>query len=225
MIRPLLLDLFCGGGGAAMGYHRAGFDVIGVDHKPQPDYPFPIMVGDVIECFADWWGRIIGRAVAVHASPPCQFASAYRRRPGVAEDAENLIPKTRRLLECTGLPYVIENVDQKPVRQELRDPIRLCGSMFDGLDVQRHRLFETNWPIGDPPPCRHNRPEWKPRFPSASNRNNLRKTVEVGVWRIDIETQQKAMGIDWLKNPTLSQAIPPAYTEWIGRQLLEQVAS
>ena len=108
----------------------------------------------------------------------------------------------------------MENVPGAP----LRSPVQLCGSSF-GLNVRRHRLFETNWLLLAPL-CDH---AWqRPRFPCATNRSNLRRTVEVGVWRIPLEVQQAAMGIDWMTLPELSEAIPPAYTEHVGRQLVTQ---
>lgn len=208
--RLRLLDLFCGAGGASMGYHRAGFEVVGVDTAPQPNYPFRILQLDVfgvtpenIRCCFD----------AVHASPPCQFATAYKRRPSHVGKSPNLIPQTRELLVRAGLPYVIENIEE--AREHLHDPLRLCGSSF-GLDVRRHRLFESNIPLVAPP-CNHG---WQtPRFAQATNRANLRRTVEVGVWRIPLERQHEAMGVDWMTREELSEAIPPAYTEFVGRQL------
>jgi DNA (cytosine-5)-methyltransferase 1 len=207
--RPLLLDLFCGAGGAAMGYHRAGFDVIGVDIVPQPNYPFKFHQGDALE-----WARDAGEFDLVHASPPCQAFTAYRRRgAGVGDGYPDLIEQTRRALR--GVPYVIENV----VGASLHHPVQLCGSSF-GLDVRRHRLFESNIKI-DGAPCDHS---WQtPRFPPATNRINLRRTVEVGVWRIPLDVQQRAMGIGWMTLRELSEAIPPAYTEFIGRQLIDQL--
>jgi DNA (cytosine-5)-methyltransferase 1 len=218
MTRPRLLDLFCGAGGAAVGYHRAGFEVVGVDIVDQPNYPFAFVKANALEYLggfdrgAGWWH-------AVHASPPCQFATAYKRRQGVAANAVNLIPDTRKLLRATGLPYIIENVEQ--AREHLIDPVRYCGSSF-GLDVQRHRRFESSLPLVAPP-CDHG---WQtPRFPQATNRTNLRSTVEVGVYRIPLATQRAAMGIDWMTLPELSQAIPPAYTEHIGAQLLAHLTA
>lgn len=197
-----------------MGYHQAGFEVVGVDSEPQPNYPFKFVQDDAI-AFLARHGREFD---VIHASPPCQFATAYRRRRGVAVDAVNLIPVTRALLKHVGRPYVIENVEQ--ARPHLHDPVMLCGGAF-GLDVQRHRLFESNLPLTSPG-CDHS--WWTPRFPPATNRTNLRKTVEVGVYRIPLPVQRAAMGIDWMRLPELSQAIPPAYTEHLGTQLLAHLS-
>lgn len=233
MNRPKLLDLFSCAGGAAAGYDRAGFDVYGVDKDPQPRYPFAHHVGDAIKVM-----RTLNRGdvapftapngqveylglldfVAVHSSPPCQLFTAYRRRgAGVGDSYLNLIPETREVLEESGLPYVIENVET--ARDELEGPTRFCGSSFH-LDVRRHRLFESNIHL-TAPACDHG---WQtPRFAPASNRTNLRRTVEVGVWRIPLKVQQRAMGIDWMQLPELSEAVPPAYTEHIGLQLLDHI--
>jgi DNA (cytosine-5)-methyltransferase 1 len=207
-----------------MGYHRAGFEVVGVDIKPQPHYPFEFVQGDALEVLRDgfWpeWNTkfYVDDFDAIHASPPCQAYTAYRRKGhGVGDGYGDLISETRELLWSTGLPWVIENVEGAP----LRSPLILCGSMFDPpLDVQRHRFFESDWPMDDPPwACRHDL--WTPRYPAATNRaQNSRKTVEVGVWRIPIDVQQEAMGIDWMTLEELSEAIPPAYTEFIGEQLM-----
>lgn len=206
MNRPRLLDLFCCAGGAAKGYHDAGFDVVGVDIEPQPDYPYEFHQADALTVSLDGFD-------AIHASPPCQSFTAYRRKGhGVGDGYPDLIEPIRTRLERSGLPYVIENVAGAP----LRNAVMLCGSSF-GLDVRRHRYFESNAPL-TAPPCDHS---WQtPRFPPATNRTNLRRTVEVGVWRIPLEVQQRAMGIDWMPLRSLSEAIPPAYTEHIGRQLL-----
>ncbi len=229
--RPRLLDLFSGAGGCSVGYHRAGFDVVGVDVKPQPNYPFEFVQDDAL-AYLHWliagsggpyW---IGDFDAIHASPPCQFATAYKRSGNVKESL-NLIPQTRALLEVSGLPYVIENVAF--ARSELRDPTLICGTMFDPpLEVQRHRLFETNWPHAPPMwPCRH-KLNGRDRYPggrskerTGSTRGLVRGTVEIGTSDIPLATQQAAMGIGWMTLEELSEAIPPAYTELIGAQLIQ----
>lgn len=186
---------------------RAGFDVVGVDIRPQPRYPFEFHQADALTFPLDGFD-------AIHASPPCQFGTAYRRRPNHVKPSPNLIPATRARLEAAGVPYVIENNYSN--RHELVDPVMLCGSSF-GLDVQRHRCFESSRPLFALP-CAHG---WQtPRFAPATNRTNLRRTVEVGVWRIPLAVQQAAMGIDWMTLHELSEAIPPAYCEFIGEQLL-----
>lgn len=205
MSRPRLLDLFCGAGGAGAGYHRAGFDVVGVDIEPQPHYPFEFHQADALTFPLDGFD-------AIHASPPCQAFTAYRRRgQGVGDGYPNLIAGVRAALSATGLPYVIENVPGAP----LRNHTQLCGTSF-GLDVQRHRWFESNTGLLAPP-CNHGGPR---RYPPATNRTNLRRTVEVGVWRIPLAVQQHAMGISWMTLPELTEAIPPAYTEHIGSYLM-----
>jgi hypothetical protein len=128
-IRPRALDLFCGAGGASMGLHRAGFEVVGVDACPQPEYPFAFVQADALTFPLDGFAF-------VWASPPCQAFTAYKRRTDHVRPRRNLIPAVRARLAAAGVPYVIENVVGAP----LRVPVMLCGSMF-GLDVQRHRLF------------------------------------------------------------------------------------
>lgn len=208
--KPRVLDLFCGAGGASMGLHRAGFDVVGVDIAPQPNYPFTFIQADAIGVEVEPRDYDL-----VWASPPCQFRTAYRRRPGKVKPSPNLIPATRDKLKALGLPYIIENVAY--ARDCLIDPVMLCGSMF-GLDVQRHRLFETTFPV-EQPACHHD--VWTPRFAPATNRKNLRKTVEVGVWRIPLAVQKAAMGgVDWMTLHELSESIPPAYSEYLGKAAL-----
>ena len=227
--RPRLLDLFCGAGGAAMGYHRAGFDVVGVDIAPQPNYPFEFHQADALEvlyeggiCAEGRWPFYVTHFDAIHASPPCQAFTDYRRKGyGVGDGYPNLIGPVRELVQDYGYPYAIENVEK--AAPEMRDPVMLCGSMF-GLDVRRHRLFETNWPLAQLS-CRHaDQKALGKRFPGATNRNG-RYTVEVGVWRIPLDVQQKAMGMDWSTLEELSEAVPPAYTEYVGGQLLAHIYS
>ncbi len=169
--RPRLLDLFCGAGGAAMGYHRAGFAVVGVDIAPQPRYPFEFICGDAL--MLNGWDAPSIRSDfdAIHASPPCQWASALRHLWPDREHT-NLIPATRDLLLATGLPFVIENVPQ--ARPALRSPMQLCGSAL-GLDLRRHRLFECHGFDVMGPPCAHG---WQaPRFVVADRRAKSLSTV------------------------------------------------
>jgi DNA (cytosine-5)-methyltransferase 1 len=210
--------MFCCQGGASMGYHRAGFEVVGVDVADKRNYPFAFVQGDAIEYLAAHYEQFD----LIHASPPCQHFTKYRnRRKDIATRYENLIPQTRDALIKTGKPYIIENVPGAP----LLFPIVLCGSMF-GLDVRRHRLFEANFPIPQPK-CDHT--VWEPnRFPGGRSKERggharvpCRATVEIGRWNIPLKVQQRAMGIDWIDDlRSLSEAIPPAYTQWLGEAFL-----
>ena len=222
--RPRLLDLFCGAGGAAMGYHRAGFDVVGVDNRPQPNYPFEFVQADALEFIGDSldrWG-VAPYFDAIHASPPCQAFSKLTGRWHRRHLHVDLIAPVRELLRATGLPYVIENVPQAP----LENPTRICGSFF-GLDLQRHRDFETNWPLMSTP-CSHH---WQqPRFRSLDLRQQARGSLAsvVGVhghenYSGERELREQAMGIAWMSPAELVEAIPPAYTEYIGAQLLAAI--
>lgn len=232
-VKPRLLDLFCGAGGAAVGYHRAGFDVIGVDINPQPNYPFKFVQADALALLQpgemslwDW-----GAFDAIHASPPCQHFTPYGNTvKDIKSRYEDLIAPTRELLIKTGLPYVIENVERSP----LIDAMKLCGSMFDGNgthDIQRHRLFESNIPLSAPSACDHS--IWPPdRYPGGRSRARtghskglVRKTIEIGSWDIPLEVQKWAMGVDWkITTRELSEAIPPAYTEHVGRKIADWLA-
>lgn len=204
-MKPRALDLFCCAGGASDGLTRAGFDVDGVDREAQPEYPYPLSLGDALDAVLDGYDFI-------WASPPCQKHTAYRRRPNHVAPAACFIAQTRAKLQAWGGYWVIENVPGAP----LENPITLCGSMF-GLDVQRHRVFETSFPV-TAPVCDHS--VWTPRYPGATNRApGSRKTVEVGVYRIPLETQRQAMGVlRKVSLPKLSQMVPPAYAQWLGLQ-------
>ncbi len=223
-MRPRLLDLFCGAGGCSVGYARAGFEVVGVDIEPQPNYPFDFRQADALEVLESMhnWPIYLGKTFdAIHASPPCQAYANISKQQGTAERHPRLIEPVRELLEVTGLPYVVENVPGAP----LVNAVQLCGSSF-GLRVRRHRLFETNFPIMAPP-CVHG---WQ-----RSNTNRLRSgyvapensVVPVyggGQAGFDVATCREAMGIDWMSTDELNDAIPPAYTEHIGFYLLAHLA-
>lgn len=208
VVTPRLLDLFCGAGGAAMGYHRAGFDVVGVDIEAQPRYPFAFHQADALTFPLDGFD-------AIHASPPCQRYSAATTVHGrdVIESHPDLIDPLRPLLQATGLPYVIENVPGAPLRAALI----LCGSMF-GLEVRRHRLFEGAVPMMAPASCNHSEaavPVYGHTGAGANRGRERERGRSNGVadWR-------RAMGIDWMGVNELAEAIPPAYTEYIGRRLM-----
>jgi DNA (cytosine-5)-methyltransferase 1 len=223
--RPRLLDLFCGAGGAAMGYHRAGFDVVGVDINPQPHYPFTFHQGDAMTYPLDGFD-------AIHASPPCQAYSVTRHSHGKAHP--ELIDDVRPRLDAIGVPWVMENVVGAP----LRNPFELCGTMFDlvaedadgsPLFLRRHRLFESGYLIFLPQPCRC--VGWKARgwgiggvYGGGSSDRTHAKNVRRGGYTPGVGVRRSLMGIDWTTQDELSQAIPPAYTEWIGAQLLRVVS-
>jgi DNA (cytosine-5)-methyltransferase 1 len=230
-MKPRLLDLFCGAGGAAMGYHRAGFEVVGVDIELQPHYHHRFIQADALAILREedgMWGDrpFWGNFAAIHASPPCQAFTAYKRTGNVG-DYPDLISQTRELLEATGLPYVIENVQGAP----LIDPVLICGTHFDPpMEIQRHRLFEANWPLEPPQwPCRH-KLNGQDRYPggrsvarTGTSTGKVRATIEIGSWDIPLGKQQEAMGIDWMTLEELSEAIPPIYTKLIGAQLLQHI--
>lgn len=222
MSRPRLLDLFCGAGGAAMGYGRAGFEVIGIDKEPQPHYPFEVQQDDALEILrmvADGW-TLHGRGFdVIHASPPCQHYSQMSLcRPGLADTYPDLVAPTRELLKASGLPYVMENVKGSP----LENFIQICGSGL-GMTLQRHRWFESNVPLWGVP-CAHGQNRWNAAFGHATGRKRRRVPV-IGEWRVPKHLQDEAMGIGWMTLEELAEAIPPAYTEFIGTQLLEHLSA
>lgn len=217
-MKPRLLDLFCGAGGAAMGYHRAGFEVVGVDLNPQPHYPFRFIQADALEYverFTDPLHGIDDAFDAIHASPPCQAFSItgnLARGQGNKASAVDLLTPSRPLLEATGLPYVIENVAGAP----LVDPLQLCGSTF-GLGVRRHRLFESNVYLAGAGPCRHQE-QGRPVGVYGSPNDDI---PQGGRTARNVAEAQAAMGIDWMPRwAELKESVPPAFTEHIGRQLL-----
>jgi DNA (cytosine-5)-methyltransferase 1 len=219
--RRILLDLYCGAGGAAMGYHRAGFEIIGVDRVDQPRYPFTFIRSDVFE----FLGNESTRVDVVHASPPCQAhvqpSVKHRRGIGtIADTRVDLIPATRSALESSGLPWVIENV--MGAKNVLRDPTLLVGAMFN-LDVHRPRFFETSFTL--PPRPRKARERGTVAVYGALDGRRLWTRADGSELRAcrTVEEGARAMGIDWMTWPELIEAVPPAYTEWIGRQLLSHL--
>jgi DNA (cytosine-5)-methyltransferase 1 len=206
--RPRLLDLFCGAGGAAMGYYRAGFDVVGVDIVPMPHYPFEFHQDDALEYVCKHGAEFD----VIHASPPCQ---RYTRAQNAAKNSlahPDLIGPVRDLLIKMGKPFVIENVVGAP----LKNPAVLCGLSF-GLKVKRHRLFETSF-FFLTPPCQCKNQDYFVIF--GHEVRNRRHGVKAGR-KNKIAEGRAAMGIEWMTRGELSEAIPPAYTEYIGRYLFQ----
>ena len=209
MSRPVLLDLFCGAGGAAMGYHRAGFDVLGIDIKPQPRYPFTFIQADALTF-------PLGGFDAIHASPPCQDYSRSLRH--LADGYPRLIDPVRNRLQAAGVLWVIENVAGAPLPMQAdlfgAYGMELCGTMFR-LRVQRHRLFETSFPVAAPRGCDHSAEIINPYNNEARRRFRAVHGVDPrrGAW-------QAAMDVPWMSEAEATETIPPAYTEYIGDQLL-----
>ena len=204
-----ILDLFCGAGGAAMGYHRAGFEVVGVDSEPQPHYPFEFVQADALKYLLENWRRF----GYYHASPPCQAHTNAQRIQG--RDHPDYIEATLnafRLIRASapGRQWVIENVPGAP----LRAPIELCGAAF-GLSTYRHRLFESSLALTQPIHGVHVAPTTKMGRPPRPG-----EFVHVVGNFSGVRRAREAMGIDWMTRDELREAIPPAYTEHIGRQLM-----
>jgi DNA (cytosine-5)-methyltransferase 1 len=218
-----LLDLFCCAGGCSVGYHRAGFtEIVGVDINPQPRYPFTFVQGDALEFVAEHGHKFD----AIHASPPCQahvkgLAAVNAVRGRMPRHAD-LIPQTRAAVEKTGKPYVIENVEGAP----LENSVRLCGTAF-GLPIRRHRLFESNMFLFGVR-CEHGRFKDKKYYSSFGQRKSEPVKMNSTVVQIYGNPSNKAksewgpaLGIGWMEWHELSQAIPPAYTQHLGRQVLD----
>jgi DNA (cytosine-5)-methyltransferase 1 len=204
-----VLDLFCGGGGASMGYYRAGYEVTGVDIKHGKRYPFHYMRRDVMTLTVEE----LQEYDLIHASPPCQTHSItknLRIAQGKSTNKLDLIEPVRQLLIASGKPYIMENVPGAP----LVNPVLLCGSAF-GLQVRRHRLFESNVELKGVK-CDH-KSQGRPVGVYGSLNDEIPrggKTAE------NIGQARDAMGISWLIWSELVEAIPPAYTEYLGKQVL-----
>lgn len=228
---PKLLDLFCGAGGAAMGYYLAGFDdITGVDIKPQPHYPFKFIQADAMTFPLEGYD-------AIHASPPCQkFSAMTRGRWKDREHVDLLTPIRERLLQSK-TPFVVENVMGAPM---VGNYIWLCGTMFGlktkgGSQLRRHRLFELSFGFVLVPKCAHNNGSAIGVYVGGQNPARKRPAT-IGVWghaggasnrdglvQFGTQDRRDAMGIDWMTGNELAEAIPPAYTEFIGRCLIARL--
>lgn len=218
---PRLLDLYCGAGGAARGYVDAGWEVIGVDRQAQQNWPWPdnfikmdaMRALDLLD---------LRNFDAIHASPPCQTHSTLRYRREDRAGGEETISLVRARLARANLPYVIENVVGAP----LLEPLMLCGSMFpETIGVRRHRLFECSFPV-EQPECHHELQT--PRYHNPDKRGGeLTSVVNVHgspSYPGEAQLRKQVMGIHWMTNRELTQAIPPAYTEWLGMKLAAYLA-
>jgi DNA (cytosine-5)-methyltransferase 1 len=214
MTRPSLLDVCCCEGGAGMGYNRAGFDVTGVDIEPQPRYPFPFLRADALDVLADL--AYLAEFDLIHVSPPCQ---RYSAATADRERHPDLLPPVRQLLRASGRPWIIENVPGAPMRPDLK----LCGCMF-GLpdELRRERWFETSPMLFDlRQPCRHSKTS------VSINRRGGRYNGpgEMHNRYISLAECKRLMGIDWMSQSGLGEAIPPAYTEYVGALMRAELAA
>lgn len=218
-----IIDLCCCAGGAGVGYARAGFEVTGVDVKRHKRNPHPVIETDALSLDPAW---IRDNFDAAHASPRCQGYTSMRHAKG-ARGASQDIPAFRDLLEATGLPYVIENVEE--AAWDMRSPVTLCGTMFglgaQGCELQRHRLFEGNFPL-TVPACNHSGGPvigvYGGHARNRAARHGGRSTRDV--WEGGhAAAASEAMGIDWMTLAEMSEAIPPAYTQFIGEQLMAHI--
>lgn len=227
----MLLDAYCGGGGCYRGYARAGWVVVGVDNDPARlrEYPGPHFKGDALEYIYEY-GHMFD---AIHASPDCRgYSRGTAALPNRLDRYDRQIAAVRDVLEGTGRPYVIENVND--ARPELVDPVLLCGRMFgleatdtDGtpLVLDRHRLFETNWPLMQPEHPKHDRRLQVAGVYGGARRDKdeARLVRRGGYVPPDVDVLGALLGIEGMSEAALFKAIPPAYTEWIGLHLLDWV--
>jgi DNA (cytosine-5)-methyltransferase 1 len=227
-----LLDLFCGAGGAAMGYHRAGFDeIVGVDINPQPHYPFEFVQADALGFLVDWlidkdtFPDDVKDFDMIHASPPCQDHSALKTTLKQPHGNGHMLADITECLQKQDAPWVIENVPGAPMRKDLV----LCGRQFQlktfsptlqqDVWLKRHRIFQTNVPVAQPAPCNCTRDGHKTIGVYGNGDGGGRG------WKDSFADRKAVMQIDWMNRNELSQAVPPAYTEYIGQQFLQQKAA
>lgn len=197
-MRPRLLDLFCCEGGAAKGYHDAGFEVVGVDIDSQPRYPYEFIQADAMEVLRD--PDVLAQFDAIHASPPCQAYANVTAWRGNQANHPNLLPEVLEILEAQHLPWIVENVENAPLRPDYI----LCGSQF-GLRIRRHRWFQTSWRgYSLLPGCQH-------------------RSTDIPFMHKAERAFADALGGTWMSVHGGRQAIPPAYCEFLGGLLLDQL--
>lgn len=232
MTRPKLLDLFCGAGGASMGYHRGGFDVYGVDLINRKRYPFAFRKGDAISVLeAKLDGQLLefthkdgtteqlglDAFAAVHASPPCQaYSHSTEGFRNAGAEYPDLLAPTRDLLLAIRQPWIIENVPGAPMRADYR----LCGCYF-GLQLRRDRWFETSWHgFAMMPTHDHSGPSFSVigDYSTSAERKKLGRAATS-------DERNRAMGIDWMKGHELGLAIPPDYSQWLSTDLLAAIST
>lgn len=234
-MKPLLLDLFCGAGGASMGYADIGFDVVGVDFRAQRHYPFEFFQADAIDFLAEHGHEFD----AIHASPPCQEFSIMRRGRWQDRKHPNLLVPLYPMLGKLDVPWVVENVEG--ARPYMKHPILLCGTMFGlgtkhGSQLRRHRLFDANFHVPQPT-CQHRTDASVIGvYGGGQHPDRRRVPVTIGVYGnaggsskrdglsfFSSQDRRDAMGIDWMRGKELSEAIPPMYTSYIGWHMMDQV--
>ena len=223
MSRPVILDLFAGAGGCARGYHDAGFDVVGVDIVNQPRYPYEFHRGDALTLGAELLAS--GRFTAVHASPPCKDHNSLKfARRGAPHGTGWMLAATIEWFTGLSIPWVIENVP----RAHMPGHFVLCGRSFGLGRLKRHRQFLTSFPIGLIPPCGCRGAGQALGVYGDLSRNDRKITNGVDGYvrmRAGVESARDLLGCPWMEADELTQAIPPAYTEFVGAQLLDHLAA
>ena len=219
-MKPRMLDLFCGAGGAAMGYHRAGFEVVGVDKEPMQRYPFEFIQADAMTYPLDGFA-------AIHASPPCHDHTALNVVNKIDYGTEWMLAATIERLESCGLPFVVENVST--AKRHMPNALNLCGSElglrtvmqgYGDVWLRRHRLFESNVFLMGAGGCSC-MGKWNVGVYGHGAGGSGQRVRGPGV----AQASREVMGIDWMNRDELDEAIPPAYTEFIGAQLLDHIAA
>jgi len=217
MSRPKLLDLFCCAGGCSMGYYDAGFDITGVDIEPRLSYPFEFIEADALEVLADH--DFLNQYDVIHASPPCQRYSVAASAWGNAETHPDLLPPTREALRSWGGPHLIENVPTAPMDHALL----ICGWAMGLKHIKRHRLFESNPPLMSPG-CLCPAGDTVSVFGHSGEDRRKATLRQNGGLRghVPIDEVRELMGVPWISSrDAVSESIPPAYTQYLGEQVLE----